>query len=42
VALAPDSPTCALLHQPFASSGFLLAPVIRANTVLYFRDGGRR
>jgi hypothetical protein len=42
VAVAPDSPTCGLLHEPFASSGFLLAPVIRSYTVLYFRDGGRR
>jgi hypothetical protein len=41
VAMAPDSPLCPLLHEPYASSGFLLTPVIRGYPVIYFRDGGR-
>lgn len=37
VALAPEDPECERLHEPWASSGFLLAPTVIAYTKISFR-----
>jgi hypothetical protein len=36
--LHPDDPQKALLHEPWASSGFALAPVIQGFGMVYFRS----
>lgn len=36
--LPPDDPDCERLHQPWASSGFMLAPTIIAYTKIWFLD----
>lgn len=36
VVLPPDSPECALLHEPWSGSGIMLAPVISGFTTAHF------
>jgi hypothetical protein len=41
VVLAPDSPELSLLHEPWASTGFLLAPLVLGYTKVWFRSYAR-
>ena len=37
VVLAPDAPELSLLHEPWASTGFVLAPLVIGYTKVWFR-----
>lgn len=42
IVLPPEATECALLHEPWAKSGILLAPIILGYTTMYFQRYRRR
>ena len=42
VVLPPDAPECAALHEPWRSSGIMVAPLIQGYSTLFFPSWNRR